>query len=147
MLLQYTLQNGETRKSHFHSNDVLVHYLNLTRCLNFDFFNLFDSRLTLTMLPKSCNQCVQRAGLFGAWFRRKQVEIAAGVGLCCMHNAPVRCLPLCIKEYRTPLSPRRPVIGSSRDFTRELGSSRLTSMKTVDVRCRLRLSNLHAKIV
>ena len=29
-----------------------------------------------------------------------------------------------LKEYRTPLSPRRPLIGSSRDFAREHGSSR-----------------------
>jgi len=28
-----------------------------------------------------------------------------------------------IKGYRTPLSPRRPLIGSLRDFTREHGSS------------------------
>jgi len=26
------------------------------------------------------------------WFRRKEVENAAGVGLCCTHSAPVRCL-------------------------------------------------------
>jgi len=28
----------------------------------------------------------------GAWFRRKEVESAAAVRLCCTHNAPVRCL-------------------------------------------------------
>jgi len=33
-------------------------------------------------------------------------------------------LCLYIQEYRTPLSPRRPLIGLSRDFTREHGSSR-----------------------
>jgi len=27
----------------------------------------------------------------GAWFSRKEVDSAAAVGLCCMHNAPVRC--------------------------------------------------------
>ena len=49
-------------------------------------------------LPKSCNQCVQfSSGLLEAWFRRKEVESAAVVGLCCMHNAcaPMRC---CLKE-------------------------------------------------
>ena len=40
-------------------------------------------------LPKSCNQCVQPAGLTRAWLRRKEVESATGVGLCCMHNTPV----------------------------------------------------------
>jgi len=31
----------------------------------------------------------------GCWFKRKEVENAAAVGLCCMHNAcaPVCCLP------------------------------------------------------
>ena len=43
-------------------------------------------------LPKSCNQCVQLRAVGGSWFRRKEVENAAGVGLCCTHNAPVRCL-------------------------------------------------------
>ena len=32
-----------------------------------------------------------RSGLFG-WFRRKEVESSAAVGLCCMHEAPVHCL-------------------------------------------------------
>jgi len=31
-------------------------------------------------------------GLLGAWFRRKKVDSAAAVGLCCAHNWPVRCL-------------------------------------------------------
>jgi len=30
--------------------------------------------------------------LFGAWFRRKEVESAVAVGLCCLRNAPVHCL-------------------------------------------------------
>jgi len=34
------------------------------------------------------------SGCWGVWFRRKEVESAAAVGLCCMHNAcaPIRCL-------------------------------------------------------
>jgi len=34
-------------------------------------------------------------GLLGAWFKRKEVNSTAAVGLCCMHNAcaPMRCLP------------------------------------------------------
>jgi len=58
----------------------------------FDFFNLFDSRL---MLYDSLNLVIDAfrlQGCWGAWFRRKEVESAAGVGLCCMHSAPVRCL-------------------------------------------------------
>jgi len=43
-------------------------------------------------LRKSRNRCVQPPGLLGVWFRRKEIERAAGVGLCCTHSAPVRCL-------------------------------------------------------
>jgi len=28
----------------------------------------------------------------GAWFKRKEVDSAAAIGLRCMHNAAVRCL-------------------------------------------------------
>ena len=43
-------------------------------------------------LPKSRNQCVQLGAVVGAWFRRNELDSAAAVGLCCMHNAPVCCL-------------------------------------------------------
>jgi len=82
-----TWQNAETRKSHFHLNAVLVHCLNSTSCLISSIFLTHDSHSRCCMTP-----CVQPAGLLGASFRRKEVESAAGVGLCCMHNAPVRCL-------------------------------------------------------
>jgi len=88
-----TWQNGETQKSHFHSNAVSVHCLNSTSCLIF--FNLFDSRLTPTMQYDILNHVINAfspQGCSGAWFRRKKVESAAGVGLCCMHNAAVHCL-------------------------------------------------------
>jgi len=35
------------------------------------------------MTPKSCNQYAFSSGLLGTWFRRKEVESAAAVGLCC----------------------------------------------------------------
>ena len=59
-----------------------------------DFFNLFDSRVTLTLLYDSLNLVINAFSsvLLEAWFRRKEVESAAGVGLCCMHNAAVHCL-------------------------------------------------------
>jgi len=59
-----------------------------------DFFYLFDSRLILTLLYDCLNLVVNAfsLGLLGAWFRRKEVESAAAVGLCCTHNAPVHCL-------------------------------------------------------
>ena len=50
----------------------------------FDFFQSFwltTHTDDAVWLPKSCNQCVQPAGLLGAWFMRKEVESAAGVGL------------------------------------------------------------------
>ena len=62
-----------------------------------DFFNIFDSRLILTLLYNSLNLVINAfsSGLFGALFTRNEVERAAEVGLlCCMHkhNAPVRRL-------------------------------------------------------
>jgi len=42
---------------------------------------------------------------------------------------------LYIMEYRTPLSPRRPLIGLSRDFPCEHGSSRAWKWSTSDVDC------------
>jgi len=42
---------------------------------------------------------------------------------------------LYINEYRTPLSPRRPLIGSSRDFTCEYGSGRACKWSRSDVDC------------
>jgi len=40
-----------------------------------------------------------------------------------------------IKEYRTPLSPQWPLVGSSRDFTCEHGSSRAWKWSRSDVDC------------
>jgi len=59
-----------------------------------DFFNLFDSRLILRLLYDSLNLVINALslGLLGAWFRRKEVDSAAAVGLCCMYKAPVCCL-------------------------------------------------------
>jgi len=59
-----------------------------------DFFSLFNSRFILTLLYDSLNLVINvfSLGVLGAWFRRKEVERAAAVGLCCMHKAPVRCL-------------------------------------------------------
>ena len=56
-----------------------------------DFCNLFSSRLI-----RCCNQCVHHyyfSWLLGVWFRNKEVDCAAEVGLCCTYNAvaPVRC--------------------------------------------------------
>jgi len=57
-----------------------------------DFFTLFDSRLILTLLYDSLSLVINAFsyGLLGAWFRRKEVDSATAVGLCYMHNAPVR---------------------------------------------------------
>ena len=41
----------------------------------------------------------------------------------CLLYATATNLSLYINEYRTPLSPRQPLIGSSRDFTREHATS------------------------
>jgi len=49
-----------------------------------DFFNVFDSRLILTLLYDSINLVISAlsSGLLGAWFRINEVESAAEVGLC-----------------------------------------------------------------
>ena len=72
-----------------------------TRCISallefnqslLDFFNLFDSRLILTLPYDSLNLVKQgvRLGAFGgAWYRRKEIESAAAVGLCCTHQCAV----------------------------------------------------------
>jgi len=59
-----------------------------------DFYSLFDSRLILTLLYDSLSLVINAFsyGLLGAWFRRKEVDSATAVGLCYMHNAPLRCL-------------------------------------------------------
>jgi len=62
-----------------------------------DFLNLFDSRLILMLLYDSTNFVINAFGsgaVMGAWFRRKKVESAPAVGLCCMHNALSSVFPL-----------------------------------------------------
>jgi len=55
-----------------------------------DFFSHFDSRLIVTLLCDSLNLVINAWGFWEAWFKRKEVESAAAVGLCCMHEAPLR---------------------------------------------------------
>jgi len=59
-----------------------------------DFFSLFDSRHILTLLYDCLNLVINAfsLGLLGAWFKRKEVDSAAAVGLCCMHKALACCL-------------------------------------------------------
>ena len=61
-----------------------------------DFFNLFDSRLILTLLYDSLSLVINAFSYREYWghgsARRKEVDSAAAVGLCCTHNASVRCL-------------------------------------------------------
>jgi len=58
-----------------------------------DFFELFASRLILTLLNDFLNQIVINVFSFwGTWFMRKEVKSAAAVGLRCKHKAPVHCL-------------------------------------------------------
>ena len=61
----------------------------------FDFFNRFESRVIITLVYDSLSLVINAFSYreyWGAWFRRKEVDSAAAVGLCCKHNAPVRCL-------------------------------------------------------
>jgi len=80
-----TRQNGETRKSHFNSNAVLVHCQNSTSCLTSSTF--FDSGLILTLLYVFLNLVINvfsMRGCWGTWFRRKEGESTA---LCCTQCA------------------------------------------------------------
>jgi len=87
-----TWQKGETQKLHFSLKCCISALPEFNQLL--DIFNLFDLRLTLTLLYDSLNLVVNAfsSGLLAAWFRINEVESAAEVGLCCTHNAPVRCL-------------------------------------------------------
>ena len=86
-----TWQTGKHKNLHFHS---CISALPEFDQPLLDFFNLFNSRLILTLLYDSINLVISAfsSGLLGAWFRRKEVESTAAVGLCCTQRAPVRCL-------------------------------------------------------
>jgi len=80
-----TWQNEETWKLHF----LLKHCTRALPQFNqslLDFFNLFYSRLILTLLYDSLHLVISA---FSCWLLRKEVKSTAAVGLCCMHNAPV----------------------------------------------------------
>jgi len=98
-----TWQNRETRKSNFQPNAVLVHCQKSTSYCGISSVLLtHNSYSHYCMTPKSCNQCVTlRAIRGGAWFRRKEVNSATAVGLCCMQNA---CAPVCFLPERKKLS-------------------------------------------
>ena len=93
-----TWQNGETWKLHFfYSNAELVHQL------LFDFFNLSDSRLMLTLLYDSPNLVINAfsSGLLRERFRRKEVNHCSSWTLLhaqciddaqCIQNSPISWL-------------------------------------------------------
>ena len=88
-----TWQNGETRKSHFFTQ-MLYQCVARIQPVAPWFLRFFDSWVILTLLCDSLNLVINAFSaelLGGAWFRRKEVESAAAVGLCCMHNA---CAPI-----------------------------------------------------
>jgi len=93
VLLHY-LVNDETRKSHFSLKccKLISALPEFNQML--DFFNLFDSRLTLPYDSLNLVINALSSGLLGAWFRRNKVDSAAEDGARCKHNAPVRCLLL-----------------------------------------------------
>jgi len=58
-----------------------------------DFFNLFDSRLILTLLYDSLSLVINAFSYWGHGSgERKDFDSVAAVGLCCTHNTPVHCL-------------------------------------------------------
>jgi len=103
-------QNGETRKSHFFTQ-MLYQCIARIQLVAHWFLQSFWVTIhthAAVWLPTSCtdNQCVQLGAVGGAWFRRKEVERGAAVGLCCMHNA---CAPMCCLPERKNVT-RDPVM-------------------------------------
>jgi len=85
-------KTGKRKSCIFPSNAVLVHCLNSTSCLISSTFLTHNSYSCCRMTPKSCINAFSHKDCWGALFKRKEVDNAAAVGLCCMHNAPVCCL-------------------------------------------------------
>ena len=56
-------KNGKTQKLHFSLKCCISALLEFNQLL--DFFNRFHSRLTLTLLYESCNQCAQLGAIGG----------------------------------------------------------------------------------
>jgi len=71
-----------------------MHCLNSIGCLISSIFLLTTHTPNAVWLPKSCSliNAFSPQDCWVPWFRRKEVENAAGVGLCCTHSASVRCL-------------------------------------------------------
>jgi len=97
VLLHYLAKRGNTKIAFFSLKCCISALPEFNQSL-LDFFNLFNSRFILTLLYDSLNLVINAFSLrllVGAWFRRKEAESAATVGLCCTHSAcaPMRCLP------------------------------------------------------
>jgi len=99
VLLHYLAKRGNATIVFSHSNVVSVHCQNSTsRSVVSSVFLTRDSY-------SRCLQSMRSArGCWRTWFRRKEVESAAAVGLCCTHNAcaPMRCLPERKQEAQLP---------------------------------------------
>jgi len=103
-----TWQNGETQKSHFFTQMLCqcIAKIQLLTPWFLQSFWLMTHTHAAVWHPKSCSQYAQLRAVGGAWFRRKEVESAAALGLCCTHNAcaPMRCLPKREQENQHPLT-------------------------------------------
>jgi len=86
-----TWKNGKHENCVFHSLYWCIARIQQVTAWFLQSFWLTTHNHAAVWLSKSCNQCVQ-LGAVGAWFRRKEVESVAVVGLCCTHKAPMRCL-------------------------------------------------------
>jgi len=79
---------------HFPSKCCISALLEFKKSL-LDFFNLFDSRLILTLLYDSLSHVINAVSYWSCWVHglgEREVGSTAAVGLCCMHKAPVRGL-------------------------------------------------------
>ena len=100
MLLHYMAKRENTKIIVFFTQTLLlVHCQNSTsRCLISSIFLTYDpySRccMTLNLVINAFS-----SGLLGAWFRRKEVESAATVELCCTHKAPHQCAVFWVSSF------------------------------------------------
>ena len=81
MPLQITCVSALPGKAGKHGSCIFTQMLSIRATFVLDFFNLFDSRLILTLLYDSLNLVI-----------RSEVQSAAADGLCCTQKASVRCI-------------------------------------------------------
>jgi len=93
------IKTGEHENCIFHSNAVLVHRLNSTSCITSSIFWTHDSYADV-WLPKSCNQCVQLAAVWGHGSGTKKSRTL--LNLDCVARTMHQCALFCVCSLWPP---------------------------------------------